>query len=953
MLAAAVIFVVSCGGKKKTEDNPDTGETVTDEDTADTEPAGDTEPTGDTEAPDDADTTSDDADTAAPDPCSDDPCAGIENATGCISHEGYYECECIENYAWDWETEKCFDPCDPNPCNDMPDSDGKCSFNENKNDYYRYTCGCLEHYQWSGSSCEVERRVVQCEGLPQNAEWAGSSEVNQNWNPGAEDYSPSAEGKYNEKNCWNCCFECKEGYFWNGSECVDPCYNNPCATFDLAQDGACYPISYNDYICGCEQGYFWNGTMLGCTGDRPAFGNLRTGETRCYGYDLGYNSNIECPVPGEDLYGQDPQYAGSPHFLTQYFEEGGETLTSVTTGLEWSRKISENTLSYAEAAEYCESLNAQQNAGWRLPNIHELMTMLFDKSFKTYFGDYTNVDYWSNSGITRVWVANISYSKSLKLINVDSDSKAYALCVRGDELSDFQDLDTWVANGTEVYSDPLTKLMWMKTGAPDKNRRQALEYCENLIHAGYSDWRLPNENELMSVLIPLEGIMLNAKYWTSSYIKMVNFYPRYELVQSEATNKYSALCVRSALCRSGYFWDGEDCVADPCNSSSCSITNSTGSCIPKTAETYECVCSEGYFWDGSACVTPCRKNGSNPCAVVADSNGTCIAGDLESFYCGCTSGYLWDGKNCTASDSAKTQVNKIYNVCTEQTKCYNSSAEITCPAEGESFYGQDAQFRNNSCTKKSFTQGINDEEMYIIDSNNGLEWSGVSEKFYNWNEAQVYCGALNYAGRKDWRVPNMYEMQMISFDDQLFKNIFNGLEETAVWTVSSKTAYSDTVWAATPDPDGKPGFSYKEPKINTNHVLCVRGKQISPAWFTTKISNSQEYLALTSSGTAPYYTKVYAEEKTWEEALAYCENLNYAGSDAWHLPNINELSALVNYSRSAPASEFPGLKANGKFWSSTTYSSYNSSAYYLDFSEGLVKSDYLKTSKKDVICIRY
>ena len=30
---------------------------------------------------------------------------------------------------------------------------------------------------------------------------------------------------------------------------------------------------------------------------------------------------------------------------------------------------------------------------------------------------------------------------------------------------------------------------------------------------------------------------------------------------------------------------------------------------------------------------------------------------------------------------------------TGQTKCYNNSAEITCPAAGQPFYGQDAQYQ--------------------------------------------------------------------------------------------------------------------------------------------------------------------------------------------------------------------------------------------------------------------
>lgn len=36
------------------------------------------------------------------------------------------------------------------------------------------------------------------------------------------------------------------------------------------------------------------------------------------------------------------------------------------------------------------------------------------------------------------------------------------------------------------------------------NWRQAQSYCERLIHAGYTDWRLPTKTELMSIVEEVE-----------------------------------------------------------------------------------------------------------------------------------------------------------------------------------------------------------------------------------------------------------------------------------------------------------------------------------------------------------------------------------------------------------------------------------------------------------------
>jgi len=43
-----------------------------------------------------------------------------------------------------------------------------------------------------------------------------------------------------------------------------------------------------------------------------------------------------------------------------------------------------------------------------------------------------------------------------------------------------------------------------------------------------------------------------------------------------------------------------------------------------------------------------------------------------------------------------------------QTKCYNDTAEIPCPAPGEDFYGQDAQYTTNLRSYTKLDAGGND-----------------------------------------------------------------------------------------------------------------------------------------------------------------------------------------------------------------------------------------------------
>ena len=66
-----------------------------------------------------------------------------------------------------------------------------------------------------------------------------------------------------------------------------------------------------------------------------------------------------------------------------------------------------------------------------------------------------------------------------------------------------QSNNNFVDNSDGTISDTSTGLMWQKATAPGTYTwEQALTYCENLTlpAGGYSDWRLPNRNELQSIV---------------------------------------------------------------------------------------------------------------------------------------------------------------------------------------------------------------------------------------------------------------------------------------------------------------------------------------------------------------------------------------------------------------------------------------------------------------------
>ena len=91
----------------------------------------------------------------------------------------------------------------------------------------------------------------------------------------------------------------------------------------------------------------------------------------------------------------------------------------------------------------------------------------------------------------------------------------------------------------------------------------------------------------------------------------------------------------------------------------------------------------------------------------------------------------------------------------------------------------------------------------------------------------------------------------------------------------------------------------------------------------------------------------------WEEAINYCENLTLNSQDDWRVPNINELSSIIDDTRYNPAiiNKFENYSSN-LYWSSTTMVSSSSGAFYVGFHSGSMDGGYSKTNNAYVRCVR-
>ena len=240
---------------------------------------------------------------------------------------------------------------------------------------------------------------------------------------------------------------------------------------------------------------------------------------------------------------------------------------------------------------------------------------------------------------------------------------------------------------------------------------------------------------------------------------------------------------------------------------------------------------------------------------------------------------------------------------------------FVCPKEGEDFYGQDTNYIiRKSCIPQSFERVVkaeSDETPYqqIKDNVTGLTWL-YTDKSGSFAEMSAFCSGLDYEG-KTWRLPTPKEALTIINNDDLYGTgafralyfpelISNGEESSnSFWTsVEGLYLYDDGSIMASNSSDAE--FS----------VLCVSGNEYGKAG-EYEIRNAGGEETVFDPSTNLLWQKAYVEDKTFKEALLYCENLTYAGYTSWRLPNKNELASLLDYSKTGEEvfSSFPEMAA--------------------------------------------
>jgi len=255
-----------------------------------------------------------------------------------------------------------------------------------------------------------------------------------------------------------------------------------------------------------------------------------------------------------------------------------------------------------------------------------------------------------------------------------------------------------------------------------------------------------------------------------------------------------------------------------------------------------------------------------------------------------------------------------------------------------------------------FRTTINPDDAIIIDSETGLIWQKYHGKNISFNNADLYCSVLYYAGFSDWRLPTKDELAALIKSKSFFPYEFTGTFWSSSYVDKSGRYIADfhVNDVRIEHVDVNNSFA----KENSFHdVICVREPISDSDKTLSQSAGYQKTGNLQWSKIAPSTTQTRG--RTHEDAMKYCQNLIEIGRKDWRLPSIDELKTLISTENLNIGPDHFGFKRTpvysklGKaerLWSSSIK---GDSALYVDFTRNSnnVKEDF-SSQYHDVRCVR-
>jgi len=389
--------------------------------------------------------------------------------------------------------------------------------------------------------------------------------------------------------------------------------------------------------------------------------------------------------------------------------------------------------------------------------------------------------------------------------------------------------------------------------------------------------------------------------------------------------------------------DGNVCTDDKCKILGCFHVVNSDACSDGNPCTVGDHCQFGACGagkpvncdDGKACTTEACDAKIGSCVVKTIACGlhaTC----QEPAGCQCDQGYVGDGQSCKAFPGTCLAGYVAVEV-DEKTECAPDF-----PVWGIRPLNPEALLVAGGDGTVSDTQTLR------------MWQQGSAPNTGTWTQAKAYCNSLQLAGFVDWRVPTEAELQtLIDFTHSApaVTGAFAATPPEWFWTVGALEGTSMYAWLVFFDQ----GSSYAVGVNYKNHVRCVRANGTLPAVSIDGrfVANSQNSTVFDTIGQRTWQRDALASGAMgWSQAAKYCADLKLDGG-GWRLPDIIELSSLVDRRKQKPAIDvdaFPATPLEG-VWSATKRAGAGDFAWYLDYFFGYSGS-YAVSNSYRVRCVR-
>ncbi len=645
----------------------------------------------------------------------------------------------------------------------------------------------------------------------------------------------------------------------------------------------------------------------------------KTGQTLVYSqYDDGYYQS------------------GTKRDFQKYDDYVGDSVS----GISWEDSPHVNTLmTYEDAYKYCSNLEWGGFSNWRLPMLFELLNLIdhskVNPAAEPIFENMPSgerIPFWSSSSQQMLYTVDFNIGTTeIPAINRPS---AYVRCVRSYYFATVS--RNIESNRTlQVVEDKDTGLIWQDDNSSFTNHtwEESIRYCEDLVHAGYTDWRLPNINELASIVsVSIKNNFSNLPsqktLWSSTTVHLDNSRAfvlvldetAYHTFEIDYTNKYGAemrLDSDVRCVRGGSLFGGEQNRPPTADSQSLQVEKNTPKDItlhgtdPEHARLYYTI-------------TKVPENG------ILTGNVPNITYTPHTDYIG--------------SDSFKFKVNDgeldsseaTVDLTISESLAYSilRTGQITSYVPYDDGYYQKGAYRNFS---------RDDTKQIVTDNVNGLIWQDNNEtKTIKKDKegADRYCTDLVFADYDDWRVPSVEELMTLTnkaeTDPAIEKKFENTASDFYMTSTTDKTeengSATDTYrwlvdfnWGAT-------STTRNESFTDTFYVRCVRGSASGLGQFER--DDAKGVVIDRSTGLMWQDDEnISNRHMAWPDAIDYCENLVEAEYTNWRLPNFNELFSIWDRSRNAWEANATAINPAFKytsgfgFWSSTSNHDYTDLAW--------------------------